>query len=58
MYLSLQLRTLINMQLIQRAATESYICGSERRTPNRKIEIKMEKKVKKDVIEKEDRTWV
>jgi hypothetical protein len=47
------------MQLIQRAATESYICGSERRRPNRKIEIKMEKrKVKTNVIGKQYRTWV
>jgi hypothetical protein len=34
----------MNMQLIQRAAIEGFKCGIERRTPNRKIEFKMEKK--------------
>jgi hypothetical protein len=49
----------MNMQLIQRGATESYTCGCERRTPNRKIEKKMEKrKVKKNVIGKQYRAWV
>jgi hypothetical protein len=34
----------MNMQLIGRGTTEGFKCGSERRTSNRKIEIKMEKK--------------
>jgi len=34
----------MNMKLIRRGATGGFKCGTERRTHNRKIEIKMEKK--------------
>jgi len=49
----------MNMQLIRRGATGGFKCGTDRRTHNRKIEIKMEKKrLRKTPTGKEHMTWV